>query len=321
MNFIRVRNVHEALPEGLRLMAHSGVYTASRNGPVLRLRDPLVTEYDKPMERVMFWSKRDANPFFHLMEAMWMLAGRNDVAFLAEFNSNIANYSDDGKTFHGAYGARWRNHFGFDQLPLVIRALQEDHFDRRQVIGMWDPMTDLDFVSKDLPCNTHAYPQINPDGALDLTVCNRSNDMVWGAYGANAVHFSFLQEYLAHAIGVPVGRYFQFSANTHLYVDRHEGLLKERFLEPFQPYSLPDISPFPLISIAVPDWDFELEVLLRCGPLVEVSDPFLNHTVAPMWRAYRAWKSGQDWKGTLSTCASGDWRTAGQEWLARRARA
>ena len=38
--------------------------------------------------------------------------------------------------------------------------------------------------SKDVPCNTHAYFAINAEGSLDLTVCNRSNDLVWGCLGA-----------------------------------------------------------------------------------------------------------------------------------------
>jgi thymidylate synthase len=57
---------------------------------------------------------------------------------------------------------------------------------------------------------------------LDLTVLCRSNDVVWGAYGANAVHFSVLQEYLAGRIGVDVGVMYQFSNNYHGYVDGAE---------------------------------------------------------------------------------------------------
>ena len=50
-----------------------------------------------------------------------------------------------------------------------------------------------------------------------MTVCNRSNDMLWGAYGANAVHMSMLQEYMALMIGVEVGVYTQISDSFHVY--------------------------------------------------------------------------------------------------------
>ena len=63
---------------------------------------------------------------------------------------------------------------------------------------MWDAKQDLSHrnESKDLPCNTHVYFSIR-EGFLDMTVCNRSNDLIWGCCGANAVHMSFLQEYVA----------------------------------------------------------------------------------------------------------------------------
>jgi hypothetical protein len=48
---------------------------------------------------------RDANPFFHVMETLWMLAGRNDLPWLVRFNKRFASYSDDGgNTQPGAYG-------------------------------------------------------------------------------------------------------------------------------------------------------------------------------------------------------------------------
>jgi hypothetical protein len=61
---------------------------------------------------------------------------------------------------------------------------------------------------------------------LDLTVCCRSNDAIWGAHGANAVHFSVLQEYLAARIGVGVGTMYQWSNNYHAYESELENLTR-----------------------------------------------------------------------------------------------
>jgi hypothetical protein len=47
----------------------------------------------------------------------------------------------------------------------------------------------------------------------------RSNDIIWGCYGANAVHMSMLHEYLAGHIGVPVGVYTQISFDWHTYLE------------------------------------------------------------------------------------------------------
>ncbi len=320
-----VRNVHEALPIALDSLRRDGVHRGSRNGPVLQFPRPVMTTYQRPLERVIFHPERDANPFFHLMEALWMLAGRNDVAFLSEFNSNMESFSDDGNRFHGAYGYRWRTQFGLNQLKRVTAMLRKNPEDRRQVISMWDGSIDLSTTSKDLPCNTHAYVQVSDVGRVDLTVCNRSNDLIWGAYGANAVHFSFLLEYLAASIGLPVGVYNQFSVNTHVYLERH-GELLDVPLEHNPFYD--DLVMIPLVNIPIHDWDSQLLRLLAAGPPnPNVTEPFFRDIVLPIWRSWRAYKTEgtkeervQRALDALSTTMynHNDWVIACNEWLQRR---
>jgi len=187
---------------------------------VLVMPTPVTTVYVNPHERVMFWPQRDANPFLHLYESLWMLAGRNDIAPLIRYAKQFENYSDDGSTLHGAYGHRWREHFGFDQLEIIVKRLRANVDDRRSVLQMWDCNADLSEtdIRKDLPCNTIVSFQVSPALELDMTVFCRSNDIVWGAYGANAVHFSFLQEFLALCTGLHIGRYYQVSVNWHGYL-------------------------------------------------------------------------------------------------------
>jgi hypothetical protein len=221
MKVLTVRNVHEALPRALRLLDQVGIERPSRNGPVKQAPWPVTTVYERPCERVLFWPERDANPFFHLYESLWMLAGRNDILPLTRYAKNMANYSDDGKIQHGAYGFRWRKHFDIDQLEDIANGLRQNVEDRRCVLQMYDAESDSTTVyesGKDVPCNTMATFQIGIDGRLDLTVFCRSNDIVWGAYGANAVHFSMLLEYMANWIGCPVGVYRQVSVNWHGYL-------------------------------------------------------------------------------------------------------
>jgi hypothetical protein len=161
---IESRNVNDALWAGARMLREIGVERESRNGPVLVAPGPVSTVYFKPTERVMLHPGRDANPFFHLYESLWMLAGRNDLAPLTEYVKNMSNFSDDGgKTQPGAYGWRWRNHFksvnreqpftmggssvtrssNLDQISWAIQRLKADPNDRRVVIQMWDPRTDM----------------------------------------------------------------------------------------------------------------------------------------------------------------------------------
>lgn len=227
MKVLTVPNVHTALPYAVYELKNLGVLNESRNGPVVMSNTPFTTVYWKPEQRVMFWPERDANPFFHFYEGLWMLGGRRDIAPLVALASNMKVYSDDGETQWDAYGFRWLHWFsGFNQLEIIINRLKKDPTDRRSVLQMWDAPSDLDRDGKAVPCNLMATFQFSPnDGRLNMAVFNRSNDIIWGCYGANAVHFSMLLEYMARRIGVEVGTYTQISVNWHAYVNKFEALL------------------------------------------------------------------------------------------------
>jgi len=209
-------DVNEAYTEVMTLSKSFVREEPTRNGKAWVFPSPVLIQHTAPQHRVLFDADRNANPFFHYMEAIWMLSGSDNVKFPSMFAQNLRNYSDNGRTFHGAYGHRWRAATGFDQIAECVRMLTEDPTTRRAVITMWDAVSDLGSDSKDLPCNTQLYLQIR-DGLLNMTVCNRSNDLVWGMLGANIVHFSILLEYLAGAIKVGMGSLYQFSNNVHIY--------------------------------------------------------------------------------------------------------
>lgn len=227
MHVLNVRDVNEALPRALAYLRDCGTPEPTRNGPALVAPGPVATVYRDPRRRVLFDPLRDANPFFHLFESLWILAGRRDVRFLSWFNSRIANYSDDGDTFHAAYGYRLRKQWGFDQIEAACKILRENPQSRQAVLQIWNPLLDLGVDSKDLPCNDMVMLRVRESvlsfhpskRELDITVCNRSNDAIWGAYGANAVQFSMLQEYMAWHLNVGVGKYVQMSHNLHVYTE------------------------------------------------------------------------------------------------------
>lgn len=253
---LKFKDINDAFGKLIYAIANRTIHTerkSSRGGEVLQIPEPVLLEYENSTERVLFNQARDANPFFHVMEALWMLAGRNDVASLAYFASNVTNYSDDGKTFNGAYGYRWRHaNVSMDwgqttnQIQFIIDELKRDPTSRRCVLQMWNVEDDLlkiskgENYSKDVCCNLSVMFSIRKEfftcddstdpaaklpqeerfyNYLDMTVTNRSNDLVWGCLGANYVHFSFLQEYMANCIGVGVGKYYQFTNNLHVYTD------------------------------------------------------------------------------------------------------
>lgn len=330
MRVITASNVNVAYNLGLSLLLHEGEEQHSRAGTVMVMPCPVVTEYKKPVERVLLDVTRDANPFFHLFESLWMLAGRNDAKWLDRFVGDFSTrFAEFGGIQHGAYGYRWRHHpdgdpiGDNDQLLAVIERLKRDPGDRRVVIQMWSARSDLGANKRDLPCNLCVVPRIN-HGKLDITVMCRSNDAVWGAYGANAVHFSFLQEYLATMIGVSVGTYYQISNNFHVYTNI---LDKVKVGGPIHdPYAginfQPKLTTYPLVG-SPNHFDRDLEQFLMDpeGPQFEYKNSFFSFIAAPMYRAH-ACQRLKHWNGAFEALTqmpnSNDWYRAAYDWIARR---
>lgn len=331
------------------------------SGYRIQIDEPVMIHYSHPKERVLFNEARDSNPFFTLYEALWMLAGRNDVAPLAYYNSKVGGYSDDGDTFNGAYGYRWRNHDYrgecIDQLFVIIAHLRRKPESSRAVLAMWNVNDDLLRIdgSKDVCCNLDVVFSIReeykhwdkvtmPDGTkplaglrptyLDMTVFNRSNDLIWGALGTNYVHFTVLQEYVAAHLGVEVGRYTQATTNLHVYDWNWK---PEEWLAGVfnvDPYCLitpntPPLRPVPLVRDPAM-FDEELSSVVNAfkgeerGPRREIdglTEPFFRHVAAPMFRAFELHKLYQETTEALRMCElirADDWRIACLNWLKKR---
>ena len=325
----KAKNVSHAILQLPKYFEEFGIEQDSRNGKVLVLPEPLTTQYLNPKERVIFYEERDANPFFHFMECLWMMAGGNSVEWISQFNKNIANYSDDGASFYGAYGYRWRFAFEFDQLPVIVDKLVKDPTDRRAVLGIWNA-ADLVAPSKDIPCNLNVCFRVtNLDGngkmhhysKLDMTVFNRSNDMVWGAYGANAVHFSFLQEVLASFLRIQVGQYWQVSNNAHVYLETYDKIRNITALR--DPYGLASdkLKLFNIVNVSSPKlWIDSLNMFVDEPTAIGFPDKFFQHVAAPMYHSYMAFKD-KDYGTALdmaSRIKAQDWKLACTEWLQRR---
>ena len=311
-------NVNENYPDGLWWLKTAGEMQDSRNGPVIVAPGPVLNVYHRPRERVLFSEVRDANPYFHFFESLWMLAGRNDLAYVKHLLPRMAEYSDDGVVLQGSYGYRWRRNWEEDQLFTIIDHLEKNPESRRAVIQMWDP-SDLRAPGKDVPCNTQIFISVRGD-LLDMTIMCRSNDAIWRCYGANVLHFSYLQEFLACALKKMVGKLYQFSNNFHVYPDMPR--FEELYANPSSTnYYLGEaMSPGPLLF----QGDFqtflmELEDWLET-PTSSSSYPFLSGVAYPMWLSFTNHKQGEtegalEWADQVD---APDWRLACKAWLERR---
>lgn len=328
MRTIHARNVNEAFSIGLRLMQEvedKCITIAPRGAATIEYPEPVATTYAYPVERLLFNSQRHANPFFHLIEALWMLDGRRDVSTLVEFNKRIAQYSDNGTSFHGAYGYRLRT-VPYDQVREVIKLLRNDPDTRRAVLTIWDPVLDLNVESLDIPCNDTIFFKLRAD-RLRMTVACRSNDVIWGAYGANAVQFSILQEYVARCVGVQMGTYTQVSDSFHIYTDNPVWQRCRKASCYFcDLYEVQNLQTMPLFVSAV-RFDHEvthfLKDLQRPGPSISYFEPLIVNVAWPMVHAWRAWKDTSSSiqnryvlaSAHCNNIAAADWRLACKMWL------
>jgi len=291
-----------------------GEVEETRNGAAKVMQQPSLFSVRQPTQRVLFDPERKANPYFHVMETVWMLAGRDDVDWLKQFNSGIAQYADFG-VINGAYGHRWRKSWHFDQVLRIIEELRLNPSSRQLNLQMWNPYWDNPQQKfNDRPCNTNIYFQRRKDGRLDMTVCNRSNDAIWGMAGANAVHMTYLHELVASATGLDLGTYWVMSNNLHIY-EQHWPLLDS--IAVYDEYLEGHINPYPILNTERSE-TYE-GLVAECERFILENDfmptnNWLKHVAFPMREAYLIRKDGGSEGRWIEQIRASDWRKACIYW-------
>lgn len=289
-----------------------GIEEESRNGRVLRIEEPCTMCYLRPWERGNLTPGRDANPFFHVAEAAWMLAGRCDVGLLRMFNSSIVQYSDDGIEFNAPYGYRAQYQFGHNQLLEALNVLSEDPTSRQAVVQLWSH-EDLVKNTKDKACNMLMVFSI-VKGMVQLTVFNRSNDAVYGGVtGANPVHFSIIQQWFADALGRPMGKLYFMSNNVHVYLDLYSHWREidwnQIISKETSYFKSPDLGEYYNLCKEIENGELATRTY---GPLIEqVIKPMVNAWIA---RKYKR----QDPRYWLTQIQAEDLKLACELWMARK---
>lgn len=156
---------------------------------------------------------------FMAAEALWILNGDNSVAGIAPYNSRISEFSDDGKTFFGAYGPRV-----VDQLDYVVNALLKDRETRQAVMTTWrrnPPAT------KDVPC-TVALAFMARHGRLHCHAFMRSSD-AWLGLPYDVFNFTMITARVACLVNstsqekLELGDLCLTAASSHLYSENFKG--------------------------------------------------------------------------------------------------
>lgn len=213
--------VNEVYPELIQRILSEGATVRPRGTTTLEL-NPAILEIKEPSKRLVTAYGRPVNVAFALVEVAWILAGSHHVHPLPAFNSNIANYSDNGETFNAAYGKRIRWEAHLDQVEDMIAALINDPDTRQATLTISLPARDRNYrangsknLTKDRACNVFSHAMIR-DGALNWLQILRSNDALWGV-PYNIMQWTHVMEHVAYRVGVPLGKYTMLSDSMHIY--------------------------------------------------------------------------------------------------------
>lgn len=302
-------DINEALPSLASILLDEGNLVGSRLGEQTKELTFVGITLANPLNREILLPTRKASLAAQIAESMWVLSGRDDIAWLSHYLPRAKDFSDDGEVWRGAYGPRlrrWPLHNGpfisQDQLAHVVGLLKEEPTTRRAVMSIYDPARDA-APGKDIPCNDFLH-FLARDGIVDLHVFTRSNDILWGWSGINAFEWSVLLEVVAGLTGLKVGQIHFSISSLHVY-DRHfqrlEKLRADNPVDPFKESPRFKTSGWVEFNDIVARW-FDLENSIRTA-LMTVSaetirdfpDPMLRswlQVIAYHWSGNPAWLQG-----------------------------
>lgn len=207
MLICRGSNIAELYKEALITTMVKGYKTKPRGFDCHEI-SPCTLILTDPTKNILNDKVRKINKAFAAAEFMHIWTGRSDVEFIAQFNSQIRKFSDDGLNFFGAYGPKWVN-----QSLYIFKILKEDPWTRQAVMTIWrenPPQT------KDVPCTIALHFIRRPIDTLNLIVYMRSND-IWLGLPYDIHNFTCLQIAVTDKLGLKLGTYTQVDGSLHAY--------------------------------------------------------------------------------------------------------
>lgn len=173
--------------------------------------------------------ERQLGTAFLCFEPFWILSGDNRLSTIKPFAPMMERFSDEGEFLSGSYGPKI-----IDQIPYIIRNLEEDPLSRQAIINIW---REKPGKTKDCPC-TITYQFLIRDDKLHLQVYMRSNDLYLGT-----VYDVFTQTMVAYAVclllrkvypNLTLGNLNLNIGSMHIYSNNFEILEKivEKYVNP-----------------------------------------------------------------------------------------
>lgn len=231
--FIRGEDINDTVVEALEYIMNRGKEIQTRNGSARFVND-LTLQIDNPQRRHLSLDGRKYNIYQLMAETFWVASGSGVISpFLEFFLPRAKNYSDDGKTWHGAYGPRMLAHGQLEDLINTFR--REGLSTRRAILMIADPALDnLQAIKekydsdapRDIPCNREMAFYV-VDNKLNAKVIQRSGDLIFGTGSINPFEFTFIQEMVYNMLleyfpELELGVYRWHITNAHIYSDYYD---------------------------------------------------------------------------------------------------
>lgn len=245
-------------------------------------------------------AERKLNYHFMVAEWWWIASGDDRVASIGHYCSEISRFSDDGATFFGAYGPRWR-----PQAEAAVRRLDNDRDSRQAVVSTWRTDDDWrnwkamlktkeavelgDVVSKDVPC-TLTMQYLVRGGKLETIVTMRSWD-AWLGMPYDLFNFARLGAAVAGELGVEQGPLVVQAGSLHLYERNFEAA---RSLVDYGMYASTREPPLPGLPPANQMRAWEAQA--RVGYLGTAADPWCDYLTVMSHRSNKQMRLSQRWR-------------------------
>jgi thymidylate synthase len=131
--------------------------------------------------RIPVAGNRAMFPHIAAAETAWQFMGTKDPSFIMQYAPKLwSKFLEDGE-LKTAYGYRWREAFGRDQLKLAVKQLMETPTNRQLFVSAWDPSTDGlgGPQHKNIPCPLGFTVSRSRD-VIHMCVFVRSSDVFVG---------------------------------------------------------------------------------------------------------------------------------------------
>ena len=168
-----------------------------------------------PLANTITNKERKWNLEYARAEWQWYLSGDRNITKLGKIYGKIPpiwiKMADDEGNVNSNYGHQWQRK---RQLDAVVRKLKMDKDTRQACVSIYDGK-EMYKYDNDTPC-TYAVQFTIVNDKLDICVTMRSNDL-WYGFCNDQYQFSMLQQLVASRLDIPVGVYYHFAHNMHLY--------------------------------------------------------------------------------------------------------